>query len=147
MLLSPYVLLVFPFFLLHCIEFLWLLLGVETLEVHDNYIIIKHLIFGFGIHKKLLSEKVDGVFISRQEDHHQTCLGEYRRVWFLYFNNGRVAMNYGKTLFSGVNTFRFGAKLHEGEARQIVRLIHEKFPRYVYKPSIKRADKAYSNSG
>jgi membrane protein YdbS with pleckstrin-like domain len=46
------------FFVLFIIELLWLLYGVELLEVSNAHIVIKHQIFGFGLSKKFRFKKL-----------------------------------------------------------------------------------------
>lgn len=117
------------------IEWLWLLIGVENIDINSEYIVLKHQIFGVGLSKKFLAEKIDGVFVSRRDNSGLFFSVTYRKIRFLDFTEGRIAINYGKTALGYVNTFRFGANLTEEETRRIVGLIHERFPQYIYKRS------------
>jgi hypothetical protein len=123
------------FFVLFLIELLWLVYGVETLEVRNAHIVMKHRIFGFGFSKKFRSKKVNGVFVSQSKIDDQFFWQLSKGFKPADFTKGMVAINYGKTLFGRVKTYRFGANLNEVEARQITNLILEKFPQYYYKKS------------
>lgn len=124
-------------FCLSIIESLWLLYGMEILEVRNAHIVIKHQIFGFGLSKKFHSNKVNGVFVSQSKIADQFLWQSNKGFKPADFTKGMIAINYGKTLFGGVKTFRFGTNLNEGEAQQIANLIQEKFPQYKYSPSKK----------
>jgi len=118
------------------LELLWLLLGLEVVEVGSNHIVIKHQVLGLGFTRKFSSKRVKGVFVSRQDSDLNYYLDTKEfKFFFLSFKRGKVAINHGETIFGGINTIRFGANLDEGEAKQIVKLIHEKFPQYIYKKS------------
>jgi hypothetical protein len=123
------------FFALFLIELLWLVYGVEILEVGNAYIVMKHRIFGFGLAKKFRSNKVNGVFVSQSKIGDQFFWQLSKGFKPTDFTKGMVAINYGKTLFGRVKTYRFGTNLNELEAQQIVNLIHGKFPQYDYKKS------------
>jgi hypothetical protein len=123
------------FFALFLFELLWLVYGVEILEVRNAHIVMKHQIFGFGLSKKFQSNKVNGIFVSQSKIDDQFLWQLTKGFMPADFKKGMVAFNYGKTLFGSVKTFRFGTSLNEGEARQIVNLIYEKFPQYNYKKS------------
>jgi hypothetical protein len=129
--LIPFLILIF---VLLVIELLWLLYGVEILEVSNTRIVIKHRIFGFGLSKRFRSNKVGGVFVSRNKIDDQFFFQLSKGFKPADFTKGMVAINYGKTLFGRAITYRFGANLTEVEAQQIVNLIREKFPQYKYSP-------------
>ena len=119
--------------ILMVLELLWLLLGLEVVEVDSNHIVIKHQVLGFGLTRKFNLKRVNGVFVSRQDSDLNYYLDTKEfKFFFLTFKRGKVAINCGKNIFGGINTIRFGANLDEGEAKQIVKLIHEKFPQYIY---------------
>jgi hypothetical protein len=119
-----------PFAILIFIELIWLLIGKEVIEVNKDCIVIKHQIIGFGLSRKLISNKINGVFVARQNNYGEPAY--FKEIKFVNFSIGKVAINYGKTIFGGVNTIRFGSNLSEGEAKQIVGIIHESFPCYIY---------------
>jgi hypothetical protein len=133
----PFALLLMFLSVLVVLELLWLLIGLEVVEVDGNNIVIKHQVLGFGITRKLSLNKVNGVFVSRHYNKDWNNLSDYlasreSRLFFFSFTQGKVAINYGQTVLGGINTIRFGSNLDEGEAKQIVKLIHEKFPQYIY---------------
>jgi hypothetical protein len=130
----PFLLLIFVLFV---IELLWLLYGVEILEVRNAHIVMKHQIFGFGLSKKFHSNKVNGVFVSQSKMNDQLTWQLSNGFKPADFKKGMIAINYGKTLFGRVKTFRLGTSLNEIEAQQIVKIIHEKFPQYKYSSSKK----------
>lgn len=103
----------------------------------SNRIVIKHQVLGLGLARKFSLNRVNGVFVSRQDnsDLNYYLDSKELKFFFLSFKQGKVAINYGKTILGGINTIRFGASLHEGEAKQMVKLIHEKFPQYIYEKS------------
>jgi len=129
-------------FLLFLIELLWLLYGVEMLEVNDIRIVMNHQIFGLGLSKKFHSNRVNGIFVSHSKINDQLTWQLSNGFKPADFKKGMLAINYGKTLFGRIKTFRFGANLNEVEAQQIVNLILEKFPQYKYVSAPKRAKKA-----
>jgi predicted DNA-binding WGR domain protein len=137
MLSLPFALILILVSVLMVLELPWLLLGLEIVEVSGNHIVIKHQVLGFGITKKFSLNRVNGVFVSRQDNSDVNYYFDAKELkfFFLSFKQGKVAVNYGKTILGGINTIRFGANLDEGEAKQIVKLIHEKFPQYIYKKS------------
>jgi len=130
----PFIILMFVLFL---IELLWLLYGVEILEVSNAHLVMKHRIFGFGLSKKFRSNKVNGVFVSQSKVNDQFTWQLSNGFKPADFKKGMIAVNYGKTLFGRIKTYRFGTNLNEVEAQQIVNLILEKFPQYKYS-SIKK---------
>jgi hypothetical protein len=91
--------------------------------------------FRYGFSKKLLSTRVDGVFVSSQKIDEQFYWQLSERYKPLDFKKGMIAIYYGKTLYDRVQIFRFGTNLDKGEAQQIVKLIHEKLPQYIYSKS------------
>ena len=127
----PFLAVFLPFGVIILIEFLWQLFGVEITEVTESQITLKHYIFGLGISKNLSAQKIDGVFVSNQSNDWLTYMS--RDLKFINFKKGAVAINYGKTLFGGTRTYRFGSILEREDAKQIVGLIHERFPQYQYR--------------
>ena len=113
------------------VELLWFAFGLEVVEVDDNHIVIRHQIFGVGISRELHSENIDGVFVSRQSNNWLTY--SKRGFRFADFKKGLIAVNSGRTIIGEPRTFRFGSVLNEGEARQIVTMIHQRFLRYQYR--------------
>jgi hypothetical protein len=120
------------FFVLFLVELLWILYGVEILEVSNSRIVIKHRIFGFGVSKRLLSKKIGGVFVTRSKIDDQFLWQLTKGFMPADFKKGMITIYYGKSLLGRIKTFRFGTTLNETEAQQIVKLIHEKFPQYIY---------------
>src|SRR5574341_29395 len=125
------------FFVLFLVELLWILYGVEILEVSNSRIVIKHRIFGFGLSKKFLSKKIGGVFVTRSKIDDQFLWQLTKGFMPADFKKGMITIYYGKSLLVRIKTFRFGTTLNENEAPQIVKIIHEKFPQYKYSPSKK----------
>ena len=128
----PFLILIFLLFL---IELLWLLYGVEVFEVNNSRIVMNHQIFGVGLAKKFRSNRVKGLFVSRSKINDQLTWQLSNGFKPADFKKGMVAINYGKTLFGRIKTYRFGANLNDVEAQQIVNLILEKFPQYKYVPT------------
>jgi hypothetical protein len=125
--LLPFIIL---FLLLFFVELFWLLNGMEFLDVSNNQIVMKHQIFGVGLSKKFVPNKIDGIFISRQKIDDLMWVRENNGFRFSDFQKGKVAINYGKTLLGRIRTYRFGTNLNEVEAQEIVKLILEKYPQY-----------------
>ena len=121
------------------VEFLWLVIGIEVIEVGSDSIILKHQVFGIGISKKLLPNKIDGVFLSQKDDSTLSYLLSGRETKFFNFKKGMVAINYGKSFLGDIKTYRFGSNLNEEGAKQIVKMIHDRFPQYIYRGSKKTA--------
>ncbi len=112
------------------IELLWLLKGEEVIEVAEDHISIRHQILGLGFSKKIQADKIDFVFVSRQKFDFVDDLLSIRQIRFLNFRKGKIAVNSGKIFLGGINTFRFGSVLNDIEAKQIITIIHSKFPQY-----------------
>ena len=114
------------------IEMLWLLVGREIVEITDDAITISRQILGRRITAiKFRADKINGVFVSSQKD---TPFHAGDAI-IPYFKDGKIAFNYGKRLFGGVATFRFGSILNNGEAGHLVSTIQNRFPRYRYDPN------------
>lgn len=120
----------FPAGILALFEWLWHIFGFEVATITNDEITIQHQIFGMGISKKLLVQSIDGVFISNQRNDWVTYMS--REFKFFNFKKGLVAVNYGKTIWGGTRTYRFGSTLKREDAKQVVKLIHERFPQYKY---------------
>jgi hypothetical protein len=112
------------------VELLWLLIGREIVVITDSQIVVKHQIYGVGISKIFRTDDIDCVFVSHKKNDWLTYAS--RELKFFNFKKGMVAINSGKTIFGGVRTFRFGSILNEGEAKQIVAIIFQRFPKYKY---------------
>ena len=125
------------FFVLFLVELLWILYGVEILEVSNSRIVIKHRIFGFGLSKRFPAKKIGGVFVTRSKIADQFLWQFGKGFMPADFKKGLITLYYGKSLWGRIKTFRFGTTLNETEAQQIVKLIHEKFPQYIYSSSKK----------
>jgi hypothetical protein len=111
------------------VEWLWLLIGLEIVEVTDDYIVIHHRILGIGFSKRIYADKIDNVFISRKgSEWFNDLLSSGGKLQ--NFKIGKIAINNGKTIFGEKRTFRFGSILDESEAEQIVSMIHQRFPKY-----------------
>lgn len=101
---------------------LWLLVGVETIEVDPRHFHIRRQILGFGRSKRFKLEFVRDLRIS------QTA------TWFdgqTYFNSiwrfeGPLTIDYG------AKTYRCGSGVDEAEARQIIKLIQNHFSNYLH---------------
>jgi hypothetical protein len=128
------------FFMLVIISFFidlaWQLNGTEVVEINGDGISICHQVFVFSSREKYNAEKISCVFISRQGASGIVAVSSFvtpgnpREMTFHNFKRGKIAFNYGKTLFGGVNTFRFGSILDQDETKQVVAIIHQKFPPY-----------------
>ncbi len=131
----PFFIVLIPITLLSLIELLWLMTGLEVVEINNNQIVVKHLIYGIGISKKFNANEIDGVFVSHQNNDWLTYSS--KGIKFLDFKKGMIAINSGKTLLGGTGTFRFGSAINTGEAQEIVQTIHQQFPQYQYRKSQK----------
>ncbi len=119
--------------ILQLIELLWLVTGLEVVEISENQIIVRHQVIGLGISRKFRSESITGVFVSRQKNDWLTYFPMERGNRFLDFRKGLIAINYGKTILGKPKTFRFGSSLNHEEAKEIVAIIHQKFLQYKYR--------------
>ena len=114
-------------------EVFWRLKGQEIVDISEEGVSIRHQVFNFGITKVFSTEKAPCFFISR----HTPSLfidAISNELRFYNFRRGKIALNYGKTLFGKVNTFRFGSILDKDEAKQVITIIHRRFPRYKCPP-------------
>jgi len=125
--------------IMYVIELLWLLIGKEVIEISDDSVIVHHQILGLGIARKFHASKVNSLFVSRvKTDQLAHWLFRSNRPGYFNFKRGKVAFNCGRTIWGGVKTFRFGTILDDAEARQVVSVIHKRFPQYV--PQRQRAN-------
>ena len=90
------------------IEGAWQLSGREVAELNNDFIALRHQIFGVGLTKKYYADKFDGVFVSYKEIRWHYHLTSRKKSSFFLFKLGNIALNHGKTLFGGVKTARFG---------------------------------------
>jgi len=127
----PFLILILVLFV---IELLWLLYGVEILEVNKTHIFIRHRIFGVGLSKRFRFDKVEGVFVSRNKIGDQFFFQLTKGYMPTDFKKGMIVVYCGKTIFGRTKIFRFGTNLNEVEAQEIVNLIHGKFQQYKYSP-------------
>ncbi len=101
---------------------LWLLVGVETIEVDPCHFHIRRQIFGFGRSKRFKLEIVRDLRIS------QTA------TWFdgqaflnsIWHFEGPVTFDYG------AKTYRCGGGVDEAEAGQIIKLVQNHFSNYLH---------------
>ena len=114
-------------------ELLWQLVGREVVEISAEEVVMRHRIFGLGPSRRHEARNISGVFVSQRKYAGVGWLRFQREMRFLSFKRGRIALNNGKTIWGGVRTYRFGSILGEAEAREIVALIHERFPQYQYR--------------
>jgi hypothetical protein len=118
--------------LLYMIDLLWLLIGKEVIEISDDGIIVRHQVLGLGIARKFHASKINSLFVSRvKTDQLARLLLRSNHPGYLNFKLGKVAFNCGRTIWGEVKTFRFGTILDEEEARQVVSVIHKRFPQYM----------------
>jgi hypothetical protein len=118
------------------IEGAWQLTGREVAEINNDFIALRHQIFGVGFTKKYYADKLDGVFVTYKEIRWHYYLTSRKASSFHLFRLGNIALNHGKTLFGGVKSAHFGSILEEGEARQIVGMILQRFPQYKPKAEV-----------
>ncbi len=119
------------FWISFLLELLWLLKGEEVIEVAEDYISIKHQILGLSRSKIINADKIDFIFVSNQKiDFVDDVLSSNRRNRFFDFRKGKIAINSGKNFLGSPNTFRFGSVLNDVDAKQIVAVIHRRFPQY-----------------
>ncbi len=114
-------------------EILWQLAGREVVVISDDGVVIRHAILGLGPARKFPAEKIDRLYASADQSWLNTW-GQRDYRWF-NFRRGRVALDSGKTLWGSANTFRFGTRLDDGEAAQVVGVIVGRFPQYTSKPA------------
>ena len=115
------------------IDIAWQLNGTEIIEINSDGISIRHQVFGFSSTEKYNAEKTSCIFISHRKGSGVVAVSSFgypRKMLFHNFRRGKIAFNYGKTLFGGVNTFRFGSILDQDETKQVVAIIHQRFPQY-----------------
>jgi hypothetical protein len=122
-------------FLYFLIETLWQYVGKEEININQDRIIIRHQIFGIGIRQEYISEKVNGVFASKNQNKN-ACLGFFfrmRRYGFFIFKYGKVAFNYGgKWFWGGLKTFRVGSGMEWEEVSEVISIIHNQYPQFIY---------------
>ncbi len=115
------------------VELLWQLTGKEIVEISDEGITLRHHVLGLEIPRRHPAYTINGLFVSRQKDGWLPPFGSSMVSAFTSFKRGKIAFNSGRTILGGAVTFRFGSILDEEEAKQIVTIIHQRFPRYRYK--------------
>lgn len=116
------------------IQWLWFVVDKEIAEIGPDAIIIRHQIWGIGPIKKWDASVINGVFVSRFKSNWLDEYLYFKDFGIRNFKRGQVALNTGRNFFGGVKTARFGQVLSEDEAREIVRLILQRFPHYKYHP-------------
>ena len=117
------------------VELLWFLIGQEIVEINDSQIVVKHQIIGIGISKIFHANDIDCVFVSHEKNDWLAYTS--KGIKFFSFKKGMIAINCGKTVLGSTRTFRFGAILNEREAKQIVAIIHQRFPKYRYRTPLR----------
>jgi len=127
----PALIIFLPLGVITVLDLLWHLRGLEIVEITASQITIKHQVLGLSVSKTLPAQSIGGVFVSKLKNDWFTYSA--RGMKFTNFKNGAIAINYGKSLFGSVKTYRFGSILARRDAEQVVRLIHKRFPQYKYR--------------
>jgi hypothetical protein len=124
-------------FLFEGFDLLWQLVGREVVKIEDNRISIRHEVLGLGFTRTIPFAKIDAVFLSRYKSASLLYTLFHRGLWFFNFEHGRIGVNSGKTWFGRINTVRFGSILDDSEAREIIAVIHKRFPQYKHPSKLK----------
>lgn len=101
---------------------LWLVTGKEEVEVDGQAITIRHRILGLSRPKSFLVDHIRDVRIGPAI--HSSILGWPRAPGIWGIAEGSIAFDYG------ARTFRFASGADEAEAKQILRIIWDRFPQY-----------------
>ncbi len=118
------------------VEINWQLKGRELITITDEYVHIRHQIYGFGVTNKIPAEIISGIHLSKQNDLFHSFWTR-RSSAFWSFTRGRVSITGGHTFLGEAQTYRFGSILNEEESNHIVEIILKRFPRYKSKLSEK----------
>ena len=100
-------------------NFLYQLFGKETIEVSERSIVLSKSIGRFGRPREYSAEHIKDLRVIPQANH--TEFGNFG--WTHAAST--LAFDYG------ARTYRFGDGADEGEAKQILREIHQSFPQYL----------------
>jgi len=106
---------------------LWQFTGVERIEVDAQTITVRRLILNLGRPKVYRAEHIKEL---------RTVANPFSSSWWLWSSRmyywgwawGMIAFDYG------ARTIRFGGGVDEAEAKDIVKAIQERFPKYRMKP-------------
>lgn len=110
-------------------ELHWALWGAETVTISDQSLQMGILSLLPRFSTKFLTSSLSNLRVSSNLS--------FRRIWSSIMEDlalsslGSRAWDAGTIAFDyGAKTYRFGKNLTDAEARQIVALIHERFPQY-----------------
>ncbi len=103
---------------------LWQLTGKEKIAVTNESISVSRAVLGFAIPKIYAADHLKDLRVAPGTPH------TYGRSWsrstsFWGIGPGMVAFDYGS------RTFHFGAGLDEAEAKEIIKLITNRFPQHL----------------
>lgn len=113
------------------VEILWQSIGKEVIGISNEFVVIRHQIFGIGISKKLYQNKIVGIFIAETREHPPT----FRRSEFLSFYRGYLEIRY-KNIFNGISVYRLGSILEKEDTGEIITILENKFPKNKAAPKI-----------
>lgn len=107
---------------------LWLLTGVERIEVEAQSLTVQHFMLKMiklGRRRTYLAEHIKDLRVVSTGNYFWWWRGAY--FWGPYswgLTSGPIAFDYG------AKTFHYGGGVDEAEAKTIVKAIHERFPQY-----------------
>jgi hypothetical protein len=103
----------------------WYLVGCEILEVSSISISVQQRLFGLSRTHEFFAGDIKRLRVSQRLISLQERMASILSLFDLAtLSQSPLAFDYG------AKTYRFGNNVDEGEARQIVALIHQRFPQY-----------------
>ncbi len=101
---------------------LWQLMGVETIRIGANDLMVQRRVLGIGRSKLYDAQYLRGLRVVPSESF---LMRQRRNPYYVWiFNVGTLAFDYG------AKTYRIGADLEEAEARDMLTTIQARFPQY-----------------
>ena len=120
------------------VDFLWLTVGREVIEISADQVVLRHVVFGVGPRRAFPRADVREIFMS------QPSGGRVKR-WLSLTDSGLFDFKRGKI---GINlrrageplrTYRFAGGVKPREAEQVLARIWKKFPHYAPRAAGRRA--------
>jgi hypothetical protein len=103
---------------------LWDLAGKQIIVISSSAITVSHNLFGLGGSSEYKSEHIRDLRVSQWIKRYNNRLFLPFVYQFAVFADTPLAFDYG------AKTYRFGNNIDESEARQIIAIIHQRFPQY-----------------
>jgi hypothetical protein len=116
------------------VDFLWLTVGREVVEISAEKVVVRHVVFGVGPRREFGRGVISAVFMS------QPARSKVKR-WLAFtdsglfdFKRGRIGINVRQDGHA-LQTYRFAGGVHQREAEKVLAHIWAAFPHYAPRPS------------